>query len=429
MSKRSGWFKGLVGLLVVAALAAALAWLLGAARPQELANSPSSTLSPALVEERTGVALTEALAREATRSVPGPTSSPIVTVTVPAPTPTPPPGVPGTIVYRAGSRGEEHLYQLAVDGQGQPIDLPVEIPGSLDLDGPFYLAPDQNHLAVSRRTEGGDTVYILDVAAGQIRPLLTDSVGSPGTFLNWYPNSCEVLYATMNGPNPGLWLVDVRTGDHFVLATEDQARGQIDSGAVSPDGQRVIFSAWAGFGAEPKTWKVNTDGSGLQLLSEPTGQPILEITWSPDGAQVAYLGDGLSVMDPDGHHQRVLSTKFYWGYGFYPVWSPDGRIITFVGREPLLPGEAEPALIGYDEDSLRGNIYLVDIATGQERLLVPGSMEGNIDPTWSPDGSRIAFVSNRSGSLEIWVINADGSGLRQITDDGTMKRYPMWVPR
>jgi TolB protein len=69
---------------------------------------------------------------------------------------------------------------------------------------------------------------------------------------------------------------------------------------------------------------------------------------------------------------------------------------------------------------------LIDVVTGEERYLVPGRMEGNIDPAWSPDGSMIVFASNRSGSEEIWVINANGTGLHQLTSDGKLHRFPVW---
>jgi TolB protein len=50
----------------------------------------------------------------------------------------------------------------------------------------------------------------------------------------------------------------------------------------------------------------------------------------------------------------------------------------------------------------------------------------SFEPVWSPDGSLIAFVSMRSGAPELWLINADGTGLRQLTNDGQFVRWPVW---
>lgn len=434
MKRMSNWLKGLLSLVALVAFGLALAWLLRAARPQGVAGPPPPTFAPPPTTAPTAAPPAETAVREATRFVlgpteekPGPTMSPSVTGSVPAPTPTPPSRATGTIIYRAGPMGEEYLYQLSVDGQGQPTDLPMEIPGSLHLDGPFYLAPDQRHLAVSYWAEEGDHIYILDVENGEITPLIRDRIGAGGKFFGWHPNGQEVLYQTINALDAGLWLVDIDTGQHRVIAQPEPPDG-IMKGGVSPDGKTIIYTWTKGLGFPTEVWKVNADGTDPHLLFTP-GVVVAAIEWSSNGTQVAYVGDGLCIMDSNGQSQGVLSTKFYWGYRFRLVWSPDGRTITFVGREPLLPGEAEPPLTSFDREALRGNIYLVDVASGQERLLMPGSTEGNIDPVWSPSGSRIAFVSNRSGSPEIWVINVDGTGLQQITNDGMIKRYPAWVQR
>jgi Tol biopolymer transport system component len=71
-------------------------------------------------------------------------------------------------------------------------------------------------------------------------------------------------------------------------------------------------------------------------------------------------------------------------------------------------------------------IYLVDVEAGTSRPLLPKETAGNFDPTWSPDGSQMAFVSTRSGNSEIWVANVDGTNLRQLTNAGQFVRFPYW---
>jgi Tol biopolymer transport system component len=63
-----------------------------------------------------------------------------------------------------------------------------------------------------------------------------------------------------------------------------------------------------------------------------------------------------------------------------------------------------------------GNIWVVDVATGAATKLAPHS-EPYLDelPNWFPDGKRIAFQSNRTGRWEVWTMNADGTGAKQLT--------------
>jgi TolB protein len=72
------------------------------------------------------------------------------------------------------------------------------------------------------------------------------------------------------------------------------------------------------------------------------------------------------------------------------------------------------------------NIYLIDVEKGTSRPLLPDGILGNIDPSWSPDGRYLAFVSNRSGAPEVWVAAVDGSGLQQLTNAAQYVRFPFW---
>jgi TolB protein len=94
-------------------------------------------------------------------------------------------------------------------------------------------------------------------------------------------------------------------------------------------------------------------------------------------------------------------------------------IVTDQGGQPLCQGWSEAVFQGT-------NISLVETDTGFARTPISGGAGGSIDPSWSPDGSMLAFVSNRSGTAEIWTINADGSNLRQLTNAGQYVRFPIW---
>ncbi len=102
-----------------------------------------------------------------------------------------------------------------------------------------------------------------------------------------------------------------------------------------------------------------------------------------------------------------------------PIWSPDGTRFVYCARERSLEK-------GQDDDGITGvNIYLQNPSTGQLRVLSRDS----VYPTWSPDGSMIAFERRPEGRLvrEIWIAKADGSGLHQVTNDGRNKGGLWWL--
>jgi hypothetical protein len=90
-----------------------------------------------------------------------------------------------------------------------------------------------------------------------------------------------------------------------------------------------------------------------------------------------------------------------------PSWSPDGSLLAYRGR---VDGNSD--------------IYVVDAAGETTRLTTDEGFDG--DPRWSPDGTKILFTSDRSGDYEIWVMNADGSDQRNLTNHPADDEYPTW---
>jgi len=190
--------------------------------------------------------------------------------------------------------------------------------------------------------------------------------------------------------------------------------------AWSPDGRRIAFTRNEDIGesttfTSDDVYAMDADGDGERRLTpERVGRSSGQPTWSPDGRQIAYVhGEsvssavpsrfgGLFVMNDDGSDVRRLT---HGRADTDPDWSPDGREIVFVRGENL----ASPTEAAED-------VYVVNVAGGTARRLTrtpPGIFEAA--PTWSPDGSRIAFArmtntTQFDGKATIHVINADGTG-------------------
>jgi Tol biopolymer transport system component len=156
-------------------------------------------------------------------------------------------------------------------------------------------------------------------------------------------------------------------------------------------------------------------------------------TWSPDGRKIAYvvyrLPDGPAefyVMNADGSGQRNLTEA--WRRELVPIWSPDWRRILFLRNRCA-------STRGTCRDITQ--IYRMNAdGTGRRRLArgvtyrkISGQFvsEYRATPTWSPDGRKIAFVSDRTGSSEVYVMNADGSGQRRLTRHAKPKELA-WSP-
>lgn len=164
----------------------------------------------------------------------------------------------------------------------------------------------------------------------------------------------------------------------------------------------------------------------------PTGSPGLTPTATPEPFALEWIAfetkqAGRSdyevfAVKPDG--SRLTNLTHSWADDVAPVWSPDGRRIAFISLRDTPAGKWG---LG------PGSIYLLDFdpVAGERvgevvRLTDPATNDGW--PTWSPDGQRIAFESDRSGNWEIWVVNVDGTGLRSLTDHPAQDRFPAWSP-
>jgi Tol biopolymer transport system component len=176
---------------------------------------------------------------------------------------------------------------------------------------------------------------------------------------------------------------------------------------------------------------INADGTGQAQLT--AGGTIIDDdpVYSPDGSKIAFsrmngFRTDVCVMNADGTNVLTVTSSEVMpeSHNRDPSWSPDGTKLVFISNR---------------SGSRKIEIWKAN-ADGSEPLRLTTSNQissdgqGPIfsfdsDPAWSPDGSKIAFVSNRDGhDTELYVMNADGSNPLRLTDDGLDDHMPAWSP-
>ena len=282
--------------------------------------------------------------------------------------------------------GDNEIYVIGVDGKGrQNLSRTPLVPDTSPV-----VSPNGNRIAFLRSGSGTVDVWVMNAdGSGQVqRTTGINEEADPA----WAPNSRALAFTSFAGRAPESPTVRI-----VGWVSSEQRRPGMHA-RFSPGGAAVVFAQPSGISV---LRRVRTGISYRRVLRRPAVNPV----WSPAGARIAYervVSDTaryISVMNANGSKARRLAA------GSDPAWSARGLIAFTRG----------------------GELFVVQPSGRGLRKLTSGP--GDVEPTWSRDGRRLAFVRGAGTGKQIWVIGADGRGLVQVTQEaGGVVSAPSWSP-
>ena len=321
-----------------------------------------------------------------------------------------------TVVFVSDERGNDDLYLLRVGGRNV-----VALTADSDAaDTAPAFSPDGARIAFRSERAGGG-IFVMDATGESVRRV-TDAGYDP----RWSPDGTALVVADEPVIDPmsrhiesALWVVKLADGARRKVADADAVGGR-----WSPSGRRIVYWGRQRF-AQRDIRTVASDGSQASSPVPVTEDAAVDWSpvWSPDGRYVYFASNRGGTMNlwrtpVDESSGQVLgppqsvTTPAAWAGGF--EFAADGRKLVFAEQD-------ERATIWSAAlDPVKAVVH------GTPRMVIEGRAINSLD--LSPDGTRVAFSQRGNPWEAIGVIGSDGTGWSRVTDDAQFHRLPTWSP-
>jgi len=283
-------------------------------------------------------------------------------------------------------------------------------------------SPDGRSIAVHRMMPEGGGIFLVPALGGPERKLAStdDGVWSPWAGISWSPDGKQLAFVA-HSPS-----ANVESNQLFLLSVDTLEVKPVETGcgnntydpAFSPNGDTLAYSCYQDDGHFSLNLKDLRTRRNTQLWSGV--QQIQGVAWTHDGPRIVFSSSSaLLSTDQGGDLWQITPGKNV---------SPEKIAIGHDARS--LAFSSSGRRLAYEQSRINANIWRVDLdgEKSQTHVLAPSTRE-QYGPFISPDGRRVVFISNRSGTNEIWVCDSDGGNSQQLTSFGDAQTgTPRWSP-
>ena len=313
----------------------------------------------------------------------------------------------------------------------------------LDFDAAW--SPDGSQIVFRSHRDGDEEIYVMN-ADGSNQTNLSKNPGGGDWSPVWSPDGTRIAFFSEREGKSGIWVMDTHGGNVIPVGT---ASGVNDYPTWSPDSKRIAWNCTMGKThpnrrGDFEVCVSNADGSGLTQLTDTEGDNKYP-TWSPDGSQIAFVSnrngwptlpdyeplgydpeafgdEEIFIMNVDGTNQINLTNNPREDDSF-PAWSRDGQHLIYSRYGCLtvlsLANASQPIRIS------KGNCTGTDAGTFPDWFQPVKTASAETASTCEP---AISFMDERNGQVDIFAVNSDGSGLRQLTNDSARELAMSWSP-